>query len=97
VALSRVSSSSLTFVSMMCALFAVATVLAWSGCDVAWLVLLDAAPTLDSARAANIPWMVTVAGSMHTRDGMSFLLSRSSLAVTTWRHLGAMVTSCHLD
>jgi len=30
---------------------------------------------------------------MHTRDGISFLFSKSNLAVTTCRHLGAMVTS----
>ena len=38
--------------------------------------------------------MGTVAGSMHTRDGIFFPFSKSNFAVTTCRNLGAMVTSC---
>ena len=32
--------------------------------------------------------------SMQTRGGISFIFSKSNLAVTTCRHLGTMVTSC---
>jgi hypothetical protein len=94
VASGKVSFLRLKFVSVICTLFAGVTVLAWMDCNVSWFVLCDTAPNLESTRAANIPWMGTVAGSMHTRGKISFLSTKSNLAVTTWRHLGAMVTSC---
>jgi hypothetical protein len=78
----------------MCTLFSATTVLACSGCDLAWLVSLAPAPNLDSVLAANIPWMGIAAVSMHTRAGIFFLLAKSNLAVTTWRYLGVVVTSC---
>ena len=74
-------------------LFADASTFACAGGDVSCVESRSLVPTFVRARAESIPWIGIAAVSTHTRDGLSFPLPKSNLAVTTCRHLGAMVTS----
>ena len=62
-----------------------------SACDVAGRDLQTPDPTRVSARAGRTTPMGLRAGSTETSDGGCSFPSNSNLAITTYRHLGAMV------